>query len=284
MSESTQYYVYVYIDPRNFEEFYYGKGVGSRKEAHLSDEADTDKTRRIREIKEAGLSPIIRVVASNLTEHEAFLIEKTLIWKLGKLLTNKSSGYFAEKFRPHNTYHKHLPGFDYQNGIYYVNVGQGAHRAWADCQKYGFLSAGHGPRFRDQIKGLQPGDVVVAYLKNKGYVGVGRVLLPAVPVGEFRSDGSSLRSQPLACPAMFEEEHNLDLCEYVVSVKWIKSVSADKAAWKANAHPKLFTSQLVRASLANQQPTLEFVGKAFGVNFAQELGIHPGQLPPLEER
>jgi len=25
------YYVYVYIDPRNHEEFYYGKGKGSRK-------------------------------------------------------------------------------------------------------------------------------------------------------------------------------------------------------------------------------------------------------------
>lgn len=29
------YYVYVYIDPRNYEEFYYGKGKGSRKNAHL---------------------------------------------------------------------------------------------------------------------------------------------------------------------------------------------------------------------------------------------------------
>ncbi len=28
----NDYYVYVYIDPRNREEFYYGKGVGSRKD------------------------------------------------------------------------------------------------------------------------------------------------------------------------------------------------------------------------------------------------------------
>ena len=28
---SSEYYVYVYIDPRNFEEFYYGKGKGKRK-------------------------------------------------------------------------------------------------------------------------------------------------------------------------------------------------------------------------------------------------------------
>ena len=31
---NDDYYVYVYIDPRNHEEFYYGKGVGSRKDAH----------------------------------------------------------------------------------------------------------------------------------------------------------------------------------------------------------------------------------------------------------
>ena len=34
-----EFYVYVYIDPRNFEEFYYGKGKGNRKVAHLSDDS-----------------------------------------------------------------------------------------------------------------------------------------------------------------------------------------------------------------------------------------------------
>jgi len=27
----ADYYVYVYIDPRNLEEFYYGKGQGARR-------------------------------------------------------------------------------------------------------------------------------------------------------------------------------------------------------------------------------------------------------------
>ena len=38
------YYVYVYIDPRNFEEFYYGKGKGSRKNAHHSGVSDSEKS------------------------------------------------------------------------------------------------------------------------------------------------------------------------------------------------------------------------------------------------
>lgn len=142
MSESSDYYVYVYIDPRNFEEFYYGKGRGDRRYSHLSDDHDTEKAKRIKEIRDSGLGPIIKVIAANLTEYEAFLIEKTLIWKLGRLLTNVSSGHFAGKFRPHNTLHLDLYGFDYQNGVYLVNVGEGPHRCWADCMKYGFLSAG----------------------------------------------------------------------------------------------------------------------------------------------
>jgi hypothetical protein len=35
--QTTEYYVCVYIDPRNFEEFYYGKGKASRKDAHLNE-------------------------------------------------------------------------------------------------------------------------------------------------------------------------------------------------------------------------------------------------------
>lgn len=59
------FYVYVYIDPRNYEEFYYGKGKGSRKEAHLKFDEDSDndseKTKIIREIKKEGLECIKRV-------------------------------------------------------------------------------------------------------------------------------------------------------------------------------------------------------------------------------
>lgn len=47
MSEEANFYVYVYIDPRSFEEFYYGKGRGSRKHAHWHDDRDSEKTRRI---------------------------------------------------------------------------------------------------------------------------------------------------------------------------------------------------------------------------------------------
>jgi hypothetical protein len=68
-------------------------------------------------IKKEGLEPIIKVIAKGLTEKEALLVEKTLIWKLGRNLTNLSSGHFADKFRPHNTLHQDLSGFDFNNGL-----------------------------------------------------------------------------------------------------------------------------------------------------------------------
>lgn len=140
----SSYYVYVYIDPRNYEEFYYGKGMGSRKDAHLGDISDTAKAKRIADIKREGLEPIVRVIARDLTEKEAFLVEKTLLWKLGKWTANIATGHFAEKFRPHNTLHKKILGFDFQRGVYYYNVGESRHRNWDDYVKYGFISAGQG--------------------------------------------------------------------------------------------------------------------------------------------
>ena len=181
----NNYYVYVYIDPRNYEEFYYGKGKGNRKNHHLSDENDTKKTKIIKAIKKEGLEPIVKVIAKDFTEKEALLIEKTLIWKL-KNLTNISPGHFSDEFRPHNTLHLNLNHFDFENGLFFVNVGEGETRTWEDCRKFGFLSAGQGKKYSDSIKSLNQGDVVAAYLNGKGYVGIGKVVEKAKQILDFR--------------------------------------------------------------------------------------------------
>lgn len=265
MSEDlSTYYVYVYVDPRNFEEFYYGKGKGSRKNAHLSDESDTEKVKRIKAIKKEGLEPIIKVIAKDLTEREAFLIEKTLIWKLGKSLLNISSGQFADKFRKHDTFHIDLAGFDFNNDLYNVNVGQGKHRCWADCRRYGFLSAGQDRKWSDPLKTLEQGDIVVAYLKNHGYVGIGRVTEKATKVDDFKIMGKSLNQFELSEPNIFENSGN-EKSEYLVKIDWIKSVESKEAKWEKNSG--LFTSQLIKASLQRQRITREFLETEFNVNF-----------------
>lgn len=258
------YYVYVYIDPRNFEEFYYGKGTGNRKNTHLSDDSDSEKSKRIKAIKKEGLEPIIKVIARNLDEKEAFLVEKTLIWKLGRNLTNQSSGHFAERFRPHDTFHKNLTGFDFKNGIYYINVGQGANRCWYDCNKYNFLSAGQGKNWSDPLKTLEQGDIVAAYLKNSGYVGIGRVIEKAVRVNNFEIDGKSLKEFNLKEPNIFQNCEN-EKSEYLVKIDWIKTVDSKDAKWKTNSG--LFTSQLIKASLQSQKITQVFLEDEFEIKF-----------------
>src|SRR6267378_2080601 len=210
----ADYYVYVYIDPRNFQEFYYGKGRGSRKNAHLFDQSDSAKAKRIQAIKREGLEPIVRVIARGLSEDEALLVEKTLLWKLGKGTTNIATGHFAEKFRPHNTLHKDLSGFDYRNGIYYYNVGEGSNRNWDDYVQFGFISAGGAPRWRDAMLGFNPGDMFAAYLKGKGFVGIGKIASRAAIVRTVQVNGRPFLSLPLKCQRMGEKSDDPLRSEY----------------------------------------------------------------------
>lgn len=260
----NNYYVYVYIDPRNYEEFYYGKGKGSRKDAHLTENSDSEKSRRIRDIKIEGLEPIIRVIARNLSEHDALLVEKTLLWKLGKQLTNISSGHYADNFRPHDSLHKKLGGFDFQNGFYYYNVGEGIHRNWEDYVKYGFISAGQAPRFRDAMLGLQKGDLIAAYLKGHGFVGIGQIVQCALPVRDVLVGNVPLLQKELASPNIADNSNDPEKSEYVALVNWIKVVSRKEAKWKSKSG--LFTSQLVRASLDGQPTTVKYLESEFSIN------------------
>ena len=265
-----RFYVYVYIDPRNNEEFYYGKGTGSRKLAHLSQEGDNEKINRIKNIKKEGLEPVIRVIASGLDEKEAFLIEKTLIWKLGRTLTNEASGHYSEKFRPHNTLHKEVAGFDFENDVYYVNVGEGDHRNWDDCKTYGFLSAGgENPIWRTQIQKLIKGDIVAAYQAKHGYVGVGIVAEQAKPLREFYVNGVPLGQLPLAQPGMCERIHDEALTEYLARVIWIKTVDKSQANFKPNSG--LFATQLIRASLSGQPRTIAYLEESFDISIKELL-------------
>lgn len=258
------FYVYVYVDPRNYEEFYYGKGRGARRVAHLSDTTDSEKVSRINAIRKEGLEPIVRTIAAGLTEQEALLIETTLIWKLGKNLTNLASGHFVSLFRPHNTLHKELPGFDFQNGIHFVNVGEGSTRNWDDCLRLGFLAAGGDPKWSTQLCRLTEGDVVVAYLKGNGFVGVGQVTARAVPYLDYRHQGRLLRDFDLVQPNIDHDAEDPALTEYLVKVRWVNAVSREHAKWEPRSG--LFTPQLIRASLEGQPRTVAFVEQAFGVN------------------
>jgi uncharacterized protein len=266
----NDHYVYVYIDPRNYEEFYYGKGKASRKEAHLTASSDNQKTKRIAQIRKEGLEPIIRVIAHNLNDREASLIETTLLWKLGKYTDNLVAGPLSKKhFRPLDTIYKELSDFDFRNGLYYYNVGEGKHRNWDDYVKFGFISAGGNIRWRDSICRFQPGDVFIAYLKGHGFVGVGRIKEKARMIRDVRINNKRLLDLNLRCKKMSDRSENSKRSEYVAVVQWLKTVSRKDAKWRS--HSKLYTTQHVRASLDGQQETVNYIEQTFDINIRKLL-------------
>lgn len=95
VAENLGYYVYLYVDPRTGDPFYVGKGVGERVLAHFGDVKDSEKTKVIAELRRAGMSPRLEILAHGLKDEEtAFRIEAAVIDVLGLgALTNQVSGW-----------------------------------------------------------------------------------------------------------------------------------------------------------------------------------------------
>jgi hypothetical protein len=92
------FYVYLYVDPRNNEIFYVGKGTGNRAFHHLKETSDHEKVRRIRKIRREGHKPRIEILRFGLSEREAELVEAAAIDLLGVgNLCNAVRGLHAER-------------------------------------------------------------------------------------------------------------------------------------------------------------------------------------------
>jgi hypothetical protein len=263
----NDYYVYMYIDPRNNQDFYYGKGRGKRKLSHLRKSSDSKVGNRIKAIKNAGTKPVIRVIAAGLTEDEAHLIETTLLWKLGHSTVNVAAGHKSKMFRPKNTLHIDYPGFDIHNKIYRGNVGESKvkskrFRSWDDMAKFGFVCAGSGKRWIDLIKGLNVGDILVMYLTGKGFVGIGKVMAEAVPAINFMIRGKSILDIN-TIGKYDKDKNNLNKCQYMAKVKWIKKVSRDKAI---KASGKGFNLRGSLVPISSNTKMIQFINRSFNAN------------------
>lgn len=103
-----EFYVYIILNPLNqgpytyfdytfeAEPFYVGKGKGNRKYSHLKEArgllkiTNFEKVELIKSILEHNQQPIILTIEEDLTETDAFFLERTLIEIIG--LNAKNAG------------------------------------------------------------------------------------------------------------------------------------------------------------------------------------------------
>src|SRR5262245_39261225 len=72
--------------------------------------------------------------------------------------------------------------------IYFLNVPERAGRRWEEFRSGGYLSTVGCARALDALSELAAGDVLAAYLRRCGYVGVGIVLASPQPVNASHSE------------------------------------------------------------------------------------------------
>ena len=144
-------------------------------------------------------------------------------------------------------------------GYWFVNVGEGTHRTWKDNKKYGFIGAGQGKIYSSALKRLKVGDKIYAYMKGLGYVGFGEVTQPAKMIKDFFVNGKPLLDIELEAERPEENMDSEELSEWVVGVKWIKTLESDEA----KTFSGVFANQNVVCKLRQEQ-TLRFVQNEFG--------------------
>ncbi len=147
------------------------------------------------------------------------------------------------------------------SGLWYVNVGEGENRSWEDMRRYGFLSAGGGDWYSKHLHRLEVGAPIVAYQKQQGYVGYGRVTSAAVMARDFEVNGLPLLDQVLVQPNLGHDRDDPKLAEYVVGVEWLKTVPLADARWADG----LFANQNIVCKLRDPK-TVEFVSSQFGIS------------------
>lgn len=98
VSKNLRYYVYLYIDPRNDEIFYVGKGKGERCFSHLKEISESKKAKKIHDIISDGFKPVIEILVHDLDEETALRVEASVIDLIGVAkLTNQVKGHSSSR-------------------------------------------------------------------------------------------------------------------------------------------------------------------------------------------
>jgi hypothetical protein len=118
------------------------------------------------------------------------------------------------------------------NGEFYASFG--GDRSWEDAVKYGFFGGGGGRWYSDTLQLLEPGARIWVNRPGVGYLGVGVVEEPVMPCEAFVVTGEKGERVPLLTVApsgrkMKRSTDDPDQAEYLVRVKWLKTVTESHA-------------------------------------------------------
>lgn len=147
---------------------------------------------------------------------------------------------------------------------YYVSFGEGERRNWDDAVKYGYISAGGGLWYSKTLHTLTSGARIFVCIPGTGYVGVGTVTGSVTPITEFLVETDEGQKPILEVPHKAEEmgkrADESDYAEYMVPVKWLKTLPREKAYWEKG----MYANQNTVTKLRNRF-TLERLIKYFGL-------------------
>lgn len=118
------------------------------------------------------------------------------------------------------------------NGEYYGSFGGDG--SWEDAVKYGFFGGGGGRWYSNTLALLKEGDRIWVNKPGVGYLGVGIVEDPVVPCDDFMVAGPGGKQVRLVEVAPSGKRMTLakvdpDGAEYLVRVRWLKTVSEEEA-------------------------------------------------------
>ena len=117
------------------------------------------------------------------------------------------------------------------NGECYVSFGEAHDRHWSHPVEYSYIAGGGGAWYSNTLKSLAPGERVWVNVPSTGYVGVGRVLEPAVPITEFEVARPGEELRPISETSAHLPPIDLpdEELEYFVRVQWLKTVPLEHA-------------------------------------------------------
>jgi hypothetical protein len=122
------------------------------------------------------------------------------------------------------------------NGEFYGSFGADENRSWEDAVKYGFFSAGGGAWYSRTLQLLNTGNRLSVKIPGRGFVGVGLVTGRVQPANQFQVDTTDGLKPILEAPrsARYIEQFkdDLDMCEYFVPVKWLQTVTLERAVYE----------------------------------------------------